>query len=233
MLLNICSIWDSSPINSSKVSLSSKSLSMSSKNSWTSSLKHHNQQTMLCKMRNMNLYMDVGTPDWFRTWCHSSLVSFPSPFLSALLKYFRTSILLLNSAFSPPSPFINNLDIVSVLKKDQVWVSAETKLYHNCSETRGRPGPHTTIIHNKPLHHHHHPQPLFTTTLCKLILISDADLQQPPWLSILSGYWSNSSVDYIYFPQSSVAEADNGLKVWSWTDWHYLIRSQEGRVIQT
>ena len=34
--------------------------------------------------------MDVGTPDWLRTWCHSSLVRLPSPFLSALLKYFLT-----------------------------------------------------------------------------------------------------------------------------------------------
>ena len=63
------------------------------------------------------------------TWCHSSLVSFPSPFLSALLKYlltcthsqtvfqprcwhFLTSTRLLSSAFSPPSPRMRNFDIL-------------------------------------------------------------------------------------------------------------------------
>ena len=61
----------------------------------------------LCSEFLIATYIDVFTPDWFRTECHSSLVSFPSPFLSALLKYFLTSIRRLSSAFSPPSPCQN------------------------------------------------------------------------------------------------------------------------------
>ena len=97
IFLNNFSIGDSSPMNSSKLNRPSKSLSILEKKSSTSSLKQNEIQLQVFRrdsgeieMKSFKKYIDVGTPELLRTCLHSSGVSFPSLFLSALLNILRT-----------------------------------------------------------------------------------------------------------------------------------------------
>lgn len=73
-------------MNSPKERRPSKSLSILSKNSDTSSL--HQEGVMVTETESCT-YMEVSQPEELSTLCHSSLVSLPSPSLSALSNILR------------------------------------------------------------------------------------------------------------------------------------------------